>query len=186
MENATHKYHTHITSKHHWLELNLKEVWNYRDLIYLFTKRSFVLLYKQTILGPAWVFLNPLISSIVYAFVFGGIAGIGTEGIPSMLFYLCSNAIWIYEYKEDGLTKAGETLFYRNPRGYGLFFREKIQFLNYSFREKWDLRISFIINVGEMYPTKLVAEAIGLPVAVVSAMKAVRNLKHGIFRKDRG
>ena len=96
MENVTQKYHTHITSKHRWLELNLKEVWNYRDLIYLFTKRSFVLLYKQTILGPAWVFLNPLISSIVYAFVFGGIAGIGTEGIPSMLFYLCSNAIWIY------------------------------------------------------------------------------------------
>lgn len=97
-----------------------------------------------------------------------------------------NDIIWIYEYKEDGLTKAGETLFYRNPRGYGLFFREKIQFLNYSLREKWDLRISFIINVGEMYPTKLVAEAIGLPVGVVAAMKAVRNLKHGILRKDRG
>ncbi len=89
-------YSTHITSKHKWYELNLKEVWQYRDLIYLFTKRSFVLLYKQTILGPAWVFLNPLISSLVYAFVFGGIAGIGTEGVPTVLFYLCSNAIWIY------------------------------------------------------------------------------------------
>ena len=97
-----------------------------------------------------------------------------------------NDIIWIYEYLEDGLTKAGESIFYRNPRGYGLFFREKIQFLNYSLREKWDLRISFIINVGEMYPTKLVAEAIGLPVAVVAAMKAVRNLKHGILRKDRG
>lgn len=95
-KTAQTKYHTHISSKHRWLELNLKEVWNYRDLIYLFTKRSFVLLYKQTILGPAWVFLNPLISSFVYAFVFGGIAGIGTDGVPTMLFYLCSNAIWIY------------------------------------------------------------------------------------------
>jgi len=94
--NSQSKYHTHITSRHKWLNLNIKEVWHYRDLIYLFTKRSFVLLYKQTILGPAWVFLNPLISSIVYAFVFGGIAGIGTEGIPTALFYLCSNAIWIY------------------------------------------------------------------------------------------
>ena len=89
-------YSIHISSKHKWYQLNLKEVWQYRDLIYLFTKRSFVLLYKQTILGPAWVFLNPLISSLVYAFVFGGIAGIGTEGVPTMLFYLCSNAIWIY------------------------------------------------------------------------------------------
>lgn len=90
------KYHTHISSQHKMLDLNLKEVWKYRDLIVLFTKRSFSLLYKQTILGPAWVFLNPLISSLVYAFVFGGIAGIQTEGVPTVLFYLCSNAIWIF------------------------------------------------------------------------------------------
>lgn len=59
------QYHTHITSKRRWLELNLKEVWQYRDLILLFTKRSFVVTYKQTILGPAWIFLNPLISSLM-------------------------------------------------------------------------------------------------------------------------
>lgn len=91
----TEKYHTHITSKRKWFELNLKEVWRYRDLIVLFTKRSFAITYKQTILGPAWIFLNPLISSLIYAFVFGGIAGIGTDGIPTILFYLCSNAVWI-------------------------------------------------------------------------------------------
>ena len=78
------------------LKLNLKEVWQYRDLIWLFTKRNFTVAYKQTVLGPAWLFLNPLVSSIIYAFVFGGIAGIGTDGIPSILFYMCSNAIWIY------------------------------------------------------------------------------------------
>ncbi len=90
------QYHTHITSKHKLFNLNLKEVWRYKDLIVLFTKRSFVLTYKQTILGPAWIFLNPLISSLIYAFVFGGIAGIGTDGVPSILFYLCSNALWTY------------------------------------------------------------------------------------------
>ena len=89
-------YHTHITSKHRLLDLNLKEVWQYRDLIWLFTKRTFTVTYKQTVLGPAWLFLNPLISSIIYAFVFGGIAGIGTDGIPGILFYMCSNAIWIF------------------------------------------------------------------------------------------
>ena len=94
MENKV--YHTHIDSKHRLLNLNLKEVWQYRDLILLFTKRNFTVTYKQTILGPAWLFLNPLISSIIYAFVFGGIAGIGTDGIPSILFYMCSNAIWIF------------------------------------------------------------------------------------------
>lgn len=87
-------YHIHISAKHRWFDLNLKEVWQYRDLIYLFTKRNFVVSYKQTILGPAWIFLTPLFSSIVQAFVFGGIAGIETDGIPMILFYLCSNAVW--------------------------------------------------------------------------------------------
>ena len=89
-------YHTHITAKHNWYDLKLKEVWQYRDLIWLFTQRNFVVKYKQTVLGPAWIFLNPLISSVIYAFVFGGIAGIGTDGIPSILFYLAGNAIWTY------------------------------------------------------------------------------------------
>lgn len=88
------EYHTHISAKHKWLELNLKEVWSYRDLIYLFIKRNFVVSYKQTILGPAWIFLTPLFSSIVQAFVFGGIAGIKTDGVPQLLFYLCGNAVW--------------------------------------------------------------------------------------------
>lgn len=97
MENLSQKnYHTHISSQHKLLDLNLKEVWRYRDLILLFTKRSFVVRYKQTILGPAWIFLNPLFSSIIYAIVFGGIAGIGTDGVPTILFYLCSNAIWLF------------------------------------------------------------------------------------------
>ncbi len=96
MADTKNQYHTHITSKHKLFSLNLKEVWRYKDLIMLFTKRSFVLTYKQTVLGPAWIFLNPLISGLIYAFVFGGIAGLGPAGIPSILFYLTSNAIWTY------------------------------------------------------------------------------------------
>lgn len=90
------KYHVHISSKRRRFELNMKEVWRYRDLITLFTKRSFKLTYKQTVLGPLWIFLNPLFSSLIHAFVFGGIAGISTDGIPTILFYMCSNAIWIF------------------------------------------------------------------------------------------
>ena len=95
LENES-KYHTHITPKHSWLNLNLKEVWRYRDLIGLFTNRNFSVKYKQTILGPAWLFLNPFLTSIIYTFVFGGIAGMSTDGVPQILFYLCSNAIWTY------------------------------------------------------------------------------------------
>lgn len=89
-------HHIHISAKHKWYDLNLKEVWAYRDLIVLFVKRNFTVAYKQTILGPAWIFLTPLFSSIIQAFVFGGIAGIETDGVPMLLFYLCSNAVWGY------------------------------------------------------------------------------------------
>lgn len=88
------RYHIHISSKHNWFDLKLKEVWKYKDLILLFTQRSFVLSYKQTVLGPLWIFLNPFLTSIIYTFVFGGIAGMSTDGVPQLLFYLCSNAIW--------------------------------------------------------------------------------------------
>lgn len=95
-KSEAQQYHTHISSKHNWFDLNLREVWQYRDLIVLFTRRTFVLTYKQTILGPAWVFLNPLITSLIYTFVFGSIAGMSTDGVPQILFYLCSNAIWTF------------------------------------------------------------------------------------------
>lgn len=94
MANKSQVIHHHISSRHRWFDLNLKEVWRYRDLIALFVKRNFTVTYKQTILGPAWIFLTPLFSSIIQAFVFGGIAGIETDGVPMLLFYLCSNAIW--------------------------------------------------------------------------------------------
>ena len=94
MSSNQKEYRIHISSKQKGIQLNLKEVWQYKDLIWLFTKRSFKLIYKQTILGPAWIILNPLISSIMYTIVFGGIAGIATDGVPQILFYLGGSAIW--------------------------------------------------------------------------------------------
>lgn len=96
IEKNYQKHHTHISSNHKWFDLKLKEVWRYKDLIWLFTKRSFVIQYKQTVLGPAWLFINPIITSLIYTFVFGNIAGMGTDGVPQILFYLTSNAIWTY------------------------------------------------------------------------------------------
>lgn len=93
MEQTT-KYYTEITGEHKWFDLKLKEVWQYRDLIVLFTKRTFQLTYKQTVLGPAWLFLNPFITSVIYTFVFGNIAGMSTDGVPHILFYMSSNAVW--------------------------------------------------------------------------------------------
>lgn len=90
------EYYTRITSQHNLLDLKLKEVWRYRDLILLFTKRSFTVSYKQTILGPLWLFINPLLTSIVYVVLFGNIAKLSTDGAPQLLFYLTGNALWSY------------------------------------------------------------------------------------------
>lgn len=103
MEN----YHIHISSDHKWFDLKLKEVWRYRDLIWLFTKKSFTVTYKQTVLGPAWLFINPIITSFIYTFVFGGIAGMGTDGIPQILFYLSGTAMWTFF--SNALTKNAST-----------------------------------------------------------------------------
>ena len=90
------KFHSHISSKHKIFDLKLKETWRYRDLIWLFTKRSFVLTYKQTVLGPVWIFINPIMSSLIYNFVFNTVAGMGTDDIPSILFYLSSTGLWTF------------------------------------------------------------------------------------------
>jgi lipopolysaccharide transport system permease protein len=88
--------HTHISAKHKVLDLKLDEVWRYRDLIYLFTKRAVTVAYKQTILGPAWLFINPLLTCAVYVVLFGNIAKLSTDGVPQLLFYMVGNAIWNY------------------------------------------------------------------------------------------
>ena len=95
-KNRCETYHTHISSKQKRFDLNIKEIWRYRDLVFLFTKRRFQLTYKQTILGPAWIFINPFLTSIVFTFLFGKVAGMSTDGVPQFLFYLSSNAIWSF------------------------------------------------------------------------------------------
>lgn len=88
------KYHTHITAEKKLFDFNLQEVWKYKDLIILFTKKNFKLIYKQTILGPLWIILQPIISSFLYTIVFGKIAGLSSDGVPQVLFYLLSSTIW--------------------------------------------------------------------------------------------
>ena len=79
-----------------WFDLDLKELWQYRDLIVMFVKRNFTVLYKQTILGPAWILLNPLLTTVLFNVVFGGIAGLSTDGTPSFLFYMAGNTMWTF------------------------------------------------------------------------------------------
>ena len=91
MEN----YEVVIRSKTKWYDLNLKEVLKYKDLIKLFVQRNFALIYKQTVLGPLWLVLNPLVTSVVFTVVFGQFAGLSTNGMPQFLFYMSGNTIWM-------------------------------------------------------------------------------------------
>ena len=85
-----------IESKHSLFDLNLKEVWRYKDLAYMFVKRDFVSSFKQTILGPIWFFINPIFTTVVYLVVFGNIAKLSTDGAPKILFYLAGITLWNY------------------------------------------------------------------------------------------
>lgn len=85
-----------IEPRGHLFDLNLKEVWHYRDLLWLFVKRDFSAQYKQTILGPLWHFIQPIFTSLVFLLVFGRIAGIPTDGIRPVLFYMSGITIWNY------------------------------------------------------------------------------------------
>lgn len=88
-------------------EVDFKELWRYRDLWAMYVKRDIITQYKQTILGPAWFFIQPLLTMVMYMIVFGGIAGISTDGLPQALFYLAGILCW--QYFADCLNKTSST-----------------------------------------------------------------------------
>lgn len=90
------KWTTVLKPKTRWYDINLKEVLEYKDLIFLFVKRNYITKYKQTILGPLWLIISPMITTLIYVFLFGNIAGLSTDGAPQIAFYLAGNAVWTY------------------------------------------------------------------------------------------
>lgn len=105
MEEA--KWTTEIKPKNSLLDIDFKEIWRYRDLMTLFVKRNIITQYKQTVLGPLWYLIQPLMTTVMYMVVFGGIAKISTDGLPQPLFYLAGIAFW--QYFADCLNKTSNT-----------------------------------------------------------------------------
>ena len=105
--NESQEWTTVIRPKDKLWSINLKELWSYRDLYSLFVNRNIVTQYKQTILGTLWFFIQPILTVIMYMVVFGGIAGIATDGIPQPLFYLAGTCMW--QYFSDCLGKTSNT-----------------------------------------------------------------------------
>jgi lipopolysaccharide transport system permease protein len=90
------EWSTIITPKVKWFSLNLKEIWEYRDLIWIFVRRDIVAIYKQTVLGPVWFMLGPLFTVFTYTFLFSEVAHLSTDGLPGPLFYLAGTTLWNY------------------------------------------------------------------------------------------
>ncbi len=96
MESNKQVWTEEILSGKSLFSVNLKEVWRYRDLLFLLVKRDFILFYKQTILGPIWFFVQPILTTIIYVVLFGQVAKLSTDGLPQMVFYLSGVTIWNY------------------------------------------------------------------------------------------
>jgi lipopolysaccharide transport system permease protein len=115
-ENSMSGWDTVISSKPSFFKLELKEIWRYRDLIFIFVKRDIISIYKQTILGPIWFLFGPLFTVFTYTFIFGEIAKISTDGLPGPLFYISGTLLWNYF---QGCFNGTSTVFSANASVFG-------------------------------------------------------------------
>lgn len=113
VDNIEENWTEVIEPRRSLLDLKLDQVWRYRDLLYMFVKRDFVEVYKQTILGPLWFFIQPLLTTITFTIIFGRLAKISTDGIPHILFYMSGITCWTYF--ADCLNKTSTT--FRDNQG---------------------------------------------------------------------
>ncbi len=101
------KWDKEITPKKSLFDLNINQIWKFRDLLFLFVWRDFVSVYKQTILGPLWFFIQPILTSITFTIIFGNFAQISTDGMPKIIFYMAGITMW--NYFADCLNKTSNT-----------------------------------------------------------------------------
>lgn len=126
-----------------WYNLQLKQLWYYRDLLLLFVRRDFVAFYKQTILGPLWFLVQPIVTTFTFSVIFGNLAGISTNGIPKPLFYMSALVLWTYF--SDTLTKTADT-FSANAHLFGkVYFPRMIVPLSVAVSNLIKLGIQFVL-----------------------------------------
>lgn len=131
------------------LSLQLDDIWRYKDLLYLFVRRDFVATYKQTILGPAWFFIQPILTTITYTIIFGNVAGLSTDGLPKMIFYLSGVVCW--SYFSDCITTISST-FITNAQVFGkVYFPRLIAPLSVVISKLIKLGIQFLLFIVALF-----------------------------------
>lgn len=139
-----------ISSHKRLFDLKLVETWQYRDLIALFVRRDFVALYKQTVLGPLWFIIQPLLTSFMYSIIFARIAKISTSGFPPIIFYLCGTIAWTYF--STSLLKTSDT-FIQNANIFGkVYFPRMVVPLSIIISNLFQFCIQFVLLLLIMVP----------------------------------
>ena len=108
LKNINNNWDLNITSHRGWFELHLREIWQYRDLLRIYIHRNIITQYKQTILGPLWIIIPPVLTTLVFTVIFGNIANISTDGLPKPLFYMAGIITW--NYFSTALTSTSNSL----------------------------------------------------------------------------
>jgi lipopolysaccharide transport system permease protein len=148
MTETSNQEHWDLTIKPHskWYDLRLGEIFRYKDLLFLFVRRDFVSVYKQTILGPLWFFIQPIITAITFTVIFGNLAKISTDGLPQILFYMCGITLW--NYFSDTLSKTSDT-FSANANIFGkVYFPRMIMPLSVVVSNLIKLGVQFILFIA--------------------------------------
>lgn len=134
-----------IKPQNKWYQIDLASIWKYRDLLLLLVRRDFVSIYKQTVLGPVWFFLQPIITAITFSFIFGRLANISTDGKPALVFYMAGITLW--SYFSDCLTKTSNT-FVNNAGVFGkVYFPRLVVPLSILISNLIKLAIQFLIFI---------------------------------------
>lgn len=157
---AQHEQHwtEEIRSEHSLFSINFKEVWRYRDLLFMLLKRDFITFYKQTILGPLWFIIQPLLTTLIYIVLFVQVAKIDVGGVPSLAFYLSGVTIW--NYFSDSLIKTAN-VFQGNASVFGkVYFPRLIMPLSVVFSSLMKFVIQFLLFVGVVVYYAYVTEEI--------------------------
>ena len=158
-----------------WLDLSLRDLWTYRDLIRLFVRRDVVAQYKQTILGPIWLVLQPLLTTLVFAVFFGNVAGLSTAGLPKLLFYLSGQIVW--GYFAAVLTATSDT-FIGNANLFGkVYFPRLAVPVSVLFSQLFQFGLRLLIFLGFLAwyffrgaPIRPTSALLALPLALVVMM----------------
>ena len=198
MKNTKENWDIVITPDKKWFDLQLGEIYRYRDLLMLFVKRDVVSFYKQTVLGPVWYFVQPIFTTIIYTFIFGSLAGVSTSGLPKPLFYLAGITAW--NYFADCLLKTSTT-FKDNANIFGKVYFPRIisplsivisnllkygiqmilfvlLLLYYKSAGNQDIQISYLIILYPVFVVLMGMQGLGLGMLVTAMTIKYRDLAY--------